>query len=95
MHYADVNVIPLNTEKCMSQRIGNLLFVDSFQFMATLLDELCKGMRKILYGDDILLIAPSVGELQRLFINCERELEWLDMRINVKKITLLSHWSSI
>ena len=39
----------------------------------------------ILYADDILLIAPSIGELQRLFINCERELEWLDMRINVKK----------
>jgi len=27
----------------------------------------------ILYADDILLIAPSIGELQRLFINCERE----------------------
>ena len=46
VHYADVGIIPLNTEKCMSLRIGNLLFVDSFQFMATLLDELCKGMRK-------------------------------------------------
>jgi len=33
----------------------------------------------------MLLVAPSIGELQRLFINCERELEWLDMRINVKK----------
>jgi len=30
----------------MSVRIGNLLFVDSFQFMAISLDELCKGMRK-------------------------------------------------
>ena len=39
----------------------------------------------ILYADDILLIAPSIGELQRLLINCERQLEWLDMHINVKK----------
>ena len=40
----------------------------------------------ILYADDILLIAPSISELQqRLFNNCESELEWLDMRINVKK----------
>jgi len=40
VHYVDVGVIPLNTEKCMSLRIGNLLFVDSFQFMTTSLDEL-------------------------------------------------------
>ena len=46
MHYADVGVIPLNAKKCMSLCIGNLLFVDSFQFMAASLDELCKGMRK-------------------------------------------------
>ena len=39
----------------------------------------------ILYADDILLIAPSVSELQRLFNSCELELLWLDMRINVKK----------
>jgi len=31
------------------------------------------------------LIAPSINELQRLYQNCEKELEWLDMRINVKK----------
>ena len=35
--------------------------------------------------DDILIIAPSVCELQRLLSICEVELEWLDMSINVKK----------
>ena len=39
----------------------------------------------ILYADDILLIAPSVCELQRLFSACESELIQLDMSINVKK----------
>ena len=39
----------------------------------------------LLYADDILLIAPSVSELQQLFSNCERELIYLDMKINVKK----------
>ena len=41
----------------------------------------------VLYADDILLIhvAPSINELQSLFINCEKELECLDMRINAKK----------
>ena len=39
----------------------------------------------ILYADDILLIATSINELQCLFSACERELLWLDMRINAKK----------
>jgi len=46
VHYANVGVIQFNAEKCMSLCIGNLLFVDSFQFMAASLDELCKGMHK-------------------------------------------------
>ena len=41
----------------------------------------------------MLLVAASISELQRLFNNCERELEWLDMRINVKKIPLPANWS--
>jgi hypothetical protein len=39
----------------------------------------------ILYADDIMLLAPSVCELQRLLNICERELAWLDMSINGKK----------
>jgi len=39
----------------------------------------------VLYADDILLIASSINELQRLFQNFEKELEWLNMRINVRK----------
>ena len=39
----------------------------------------------VMYADDILLIAPSVSELQRLFHACEFELSCLDMCINTKK----------
>ena len=39
----------------------------------------------ILYADDILLIALSIGELQSLFHVCEIELNWLDMSIDEKK----------
>jgi len=39
----------------------------------------------VLYADDILILAPTVTELQRLLFECERVLAWLDMRINVKK----------
>ena len=39
----------------------------------------------VLYADDILLMAPSVTELQRMLTLCETELTWLDMTINVKK----------
>jgi len=49
----------------------------------------------ILYADDILLVAPSVCELDNLFKICERELNLLDMAINYKKICLpRSHWTS-
>jgi Reverse transcriptase (RNA-dependent DNA polymerase) len=39
----------------------------------------------ILYADDILLIAQSVNELQKLLAACEAELRWFDMNINFKK----------
>ena len=39
----------------------------------------------ILYADDIVLSAQSVGELQHIFSVCERELSWLDMNINSNK----------
>ena len=38
----------------------------------------------VLYADDILILAPTVTELQRLLNACECELNWLDMAINVK-----------
>jgi len=38
----------------------------------------------IMYADDILLIAPSTGELESLFRGCEIEFNWLDMSINEK-----------
>ena len=44
--YADVQVIPLTSEKNLQIRIGNIVFVDSFQFLATSLDTLVKIMRK-------------------------------------------------
>jgi len=43
----------------------------------------------VLYADDILIIAPSVYELQRALNICEIELNWLDMNINVKKCACL------
>jgi len=39
----------------------------------------------VLYADDILLIAPSVYELQRFFKDCERELQWLDIGRSMKR----------
>ena len=49
----------------------------------------------VLYADDILLISPSICELQKLLVRCEQELEWLNMYINVKKILLHTHWPSM
>jgi len=43
----------------------------------------------ILHADDILLIAPSTSELQRLFSSFEHKLEWLNVRINMKNFRCL------
>jgi len=40
----------------------------------------------ILYADDMLIIAPSVSELQNIVNICERELNRLDMILNVKNL---------
>jgi len=39
----------------------------------------------VVYADDILLISPSVVNLENLIHLCERELNWLDMAVNYKK----------
>jgi Reverse transcriptase (RNA-dependent DNA polymerase) len=38
---------------------------------------------KLLYADDILLLSPSITGLQLLLNACEKELDNIDMRINV------------
>lgn len=38
-----------------------------------------------LYADDMLLLAPSISSLQKLFTVCETELRELDLCINAKK----------
>jgi len=48
-----------------------------------------KGCSIILYADDILLLSPSITELERLLHCCERELNYLDMNINFKKSSCL------
>ena len=52
---------------------------------------LTRGMFIVLYADDILLVAPSVCMLDKLLKICERELDLLDMVINVKKILLFKN----
>ena len=42
-------------------------------------------MSIILYADDILLLAPSIGCLQQLFLVCEAELNSIGMFINESK----------
>jgi len=49
-------------------------------------DQSKTGIHIVLYADDILLLAPSVNELQHhLLTMCEAELSSIDMKINVSK----------
>jgi len=44
--YDDVVVTPLNSEKYVIFQIGNLRFLDSFQFMSTSLENLVSSSKK-------------------------------------------------
>jgi len=72
-------------------RQGSVLSPYLFVIHMDDLAKLCqynRGMFIILYADDILLLAPSIRELQLLLQTCEAELIYLDMTIDVKKILL-------
>ena len=60
------------------------IYIDNISTLSTLR---C-GHFVFVYADDIILLAPSVTELERLLHICQKELEWLDMSINFKKIVL-------
>ena len=60
--YADIHVTPLNGEKYLSFQVGNLRFIDSFQFLST---SLKSGRDKFtlitkFLGDDDLVFAKGV-----------------------------------
>ena len=46
MAYGDIRVIPLNGEKYLSFQVGNLRFIDSFEFLSAFLDKLVSLLLK-------------------------------------------------
>ena len=68
--YGDIRVTPLNGEKYLSFQVGNLRFIDFFQFLSTSLDNLVSlflksGRDKFTHntkflGDDDLVFAKGV-----------------------------------
>ena len=46
INYEDIKVIPLNSEKFVTFQIGNLRFLDSYQFLSTSLEELVSLLLK-------------------------------------------------
>jgi len=59
--------------------------IQKWQFITTTLATPRYGHFVFVYADNIILLAPSVTEVERLLHICEKELEWLDMSINFKK----------
>ena len=46
MAYSDIRVTPLNSEKYLTFQVGNLRFIDSFQFLSTSLENLVSLLLK-------------------------------------------------
>ena len=65
-------------------------FVLSPYLFALYLDDLIDGRTNgrtsfvIMYADDILILSSTLTELQNLLRECDKELTWLDMSINIK-----------
>ena len=57
--YGDIRVVPLNSEKYLSFQVGNLRFIDSFQFLSTSLDNLVSLLLKS--GRDKIIHNKTAG----------------------------------
>ena len=66
-------------------RQGSVLLPYLFAVYVNDVDCSSTGRHVILYADDIILIASSISELEKLLHKCENELYWLDMSVNFKK----------
>ena len=51
------------------------------------INQLC--CNSFMYADDLLLLSISICDMQKMIDLCQTELEWLDLRINIKKTSLL------
>ena len=80
-----------------AQLTRDLFVIAKFLLFAVFLDELsdtCNLYRNrfiVVYADDTVLISPSVVNLENLIHLCKRELNWLYMAINYKKILLFTY----
>ena len=72
-----------------SYRQGSVLSPYLFAVYVNDVDCSRTGCHVILYADDILLIAPTITQVEKLLHDCENGLQWLDMVINFKKSSCL------
>ena len=80
--------IQISSQLCLVYVMGSVLAPFLFAVFLNELSNTCNldsNRFIIVYADDILLISPSVVNLENLIHLCERELNWLDMTINYKK----------
>ena len=76
-------------------RQGSVLSPYLFAVYVNDVDFSSTGCHVVMYADDIILIASSILQLEKLLHKCENELYWLDMSINFKKILLLKNWKTM
>jgi len=48
-----------------------------------------QGSYIVLYTDDILILSPSIRQLEVTLRNCELEMDALDMAVNFKKLSCM------
>ena len=76
-------------------RQGSVLSPYLFAVYVNDVDCSSTGCHVVMHADDIIFIASSISQLEKLLHKCENELYWLDMSINCKKILLLKNWKTV
>ena len=59
--HGDISVIPNTDEKCTSIKIGEVTFIDSFQFMPSSLDSLSKNLADDQYKEMMRYFKSNYG----------------------------------
>ena len=64
-------------------------------YIDNLVNRIFVPMGILLYEDDVILLSPSVMDLQKMLNICESNLNWLDMWLNQDKSVCESAYDSI
>ena len=88
--YEDIKVIPLHSEKFIMFQIGNLRFLDSYQFLSTSLEELVSLLLKS-GKENFVETVKYLGDHDMVFAKGVYPIRLHDRQIQIRRDSTASH----